>query len=675
MARPAGSLFDISQTFAGRPLFDGELSQELAAYERRAHSGSSAPAAHQHHSSGYGPSASAYDNSSAADRVFRPVSHSGRSASAPWHSAGVGGGHSGMVDGQALPPEIQRPAALQWLLDARTQSPSLQPMTRDSLPRAANDAAPLSHQPQPDAHRGYADAQGTVRTPRRATESPSASSRRRAAAAASGRRRQRRRDGSGVTIDQNSTILRTQYDSDSEAPARRNPHRANPDRNAGSGARDAAADDADVSRVRPPQQQRGSSSDDSGGGRNTRLAPTDAEGWTMRKLENMDDNIERALARRDITASRLHDIGQHPAGTRIDGGVQTDPPKAEAKSDRLSPTDPRLVDTMARRHASNLTPPVGYVLQPSDGKGYAVQATHDASPTPSAAADASLHPAGREGSLAWARSPDGERGVGGGPRETVASREAASRVHGTRDSFLSRLDQLQLANEELLVKTKALGGSDGLAHEQASKAERDAASRVIDRVGAANRNAPVAFAPPAGGYGSVLDGSRTGADPEARWRDAKVHNDLRKDHESTGVDVGASSAPALRQWATDVGAASSRKLTRSEVPRSAQRDPYSARKKWGAVSFAVPDGPDHGDAYDHIRQQLATDYRMSHSEAARNNNAQQQGSTNSGSGDGAASPAGGFSMPNYGFIEARNNDAPAEVVGNTAAALYHEPLA
>lgn len=178
-----------------------------------------------------------------------------------------------------------------------------------------------------------------------------------------------------------------------------------------------------------------------------------------------------------------------------------------------------------------------------------------------------------------------------------AGREAIRRITQRAASpLMERLDDIQLRNEELLVRNKALPAPGEPQPGDAGWRAR----RVVTRVAEAHRkpNPLAADVPrPLGGYGSVMDsppqnqyapmagGSAapsSGAQDEfspSRWQAAKFRNDIEDLHTSTRA--GQSD---LRKWANDLS-------TSPAVNKSALRmEPatYNARKKWGNVSFATP---------------------------------------------------------------------------------------
>lgn len=194
--------------------------------------------------------------------------------------------------------------------------------------------------------------------------------------------------------------------------------------------------------------------------------------------------------------------------------------------------------------------------------------------------------------------------------------ELAPAIFDTKAALMRQLDQMQLSNEEMLVKNKIVTSSS------ASDAFRNNSHRALDHVAAAQRShaAALAMPPPEGGYQSVShrlnqnDGDyqrADGASAESRWNNAAV--DAVLNH--AGIGAASSSVPSsilkdgigttpLRRWATDHSNLVPSTSHQSSLPKpriggvaaagshpnfvhapNATDTGYDARKKWSGVSF------------------------------------------------------------------------------------------
>lgn len=209
-----------------------------------------------------------------------------------------------------------------------------------------------------------------------------------------------------------------------------------------------------------------------------------------------------------------------------------------------------------------------------------------------------------------------------------------------KSALESRLDQLQLANEELLVRNRIIPtqpdqiGSNRPAAQRAvdptsvlgimdpkeqfalsPQSGRVPAERVIDstidHAAAAYRQQHQRIAAPVGGYGSVTDPNRGGPmqqqmnDEDAhRWQVAKARNEGEGMMYSTASGQGIYGGGAATQFRTqqdDSGILANASLR--TLPQGNQRDTYDARKKWANVSFATPGSKFQGTHMDAISRE------------------------------------------------------------------------
>jgi hypothetical protein len=245
---------------------------------------------------------------------------------------------------------------------------------------------------------------------------------------------------------------------------------------------------------------------------------------------------------------------------------------------------------------------------------------------------------------------------------------------------MRRLDQLQLGNEETMVahgivqsgwQREGVGNPYEDVMDIIGLPERDLDPQgVAMRLHVADANRQSADVPaPVGGYGSIAEGNRVlGTQQQQqlwqgdadRWRAAKAAN-------ATGLDgvmrslvgVNGMNTTALRHWAHENAANTEKRAVKSELPSGAsRRDPYSARRKWSSVSFAVPENAIDAEAVTRAaRARLELDYRVSHHEADRLRDAARVDAAGPREHDELRGPSQlppGFSAPSYGFIEGRN---------------------
>lgn len=175
------------------------------------------------------------------------------------------------------------------------------------------------------------------------------------------------------------------------------------------------------------------------------------------------------------------------------------------------------------------------------------------------------------------------------------------------DSILRKIDQMQLANEEMLVRNKVIrdplpssaGGAfsfnknTGLVAQDPEEAlTRAAISHVAAAYGdPASQEAALSRFRPVGGYGSVTDPNFRPSNSEGdRWASARHQNE--RHHLLT------TEAEPLRAWATNlptnylgslVDNGPSINVTKpSARGRPVNQYENSAKRKWGDVTFAVP---------------------------------------------------------------------------------------
>ena len=572
------SLEEVQKQFASRPLFDPDVSRQLDAMERRR---------------AYSPS------------PYAPRGSSGGTPNLNYSSgAGAVGTESKFgARGYVLPPEIPRPASLQLFLQGAGWGP-----TQQQAPQPTLGATPV---PIPSAllgpeHRSQQEsavpAEGLVHTPRAGADQ-----------GGTGRRRTPRR----------SWVRRHNVYEDEEEAARRGEslghHRHEDAHSTGDEMDDVSSSVAARSRMtrqRDTPKQRtpagSNTGDDDFNALNARSR--DDTHWEVAGNEvRVDSQIERAALRSRIQQERMKKQGKDVGKVGlVDGGVQTDEVedrRATSNGNTAGNSTPaRNSRSPERRTVESGTQPEGYLLTPqvpykparpdpnADKKREGVDKFETPPVLPSTeayvtAATTAPRPDDGNSALRPDQSLDAVRRFS----------SAASR------SLMERLDEIQLANEEVLVKNKALAGDRGQYEDEKSKG-------AIARVAEANRKPPAAAAHvpvPIGGYGSVADrpagqrpnqsstvsfsspsgqyssesaGRTVGGDDDAfspsRWQGAKLRNELEMLRKDT-----ASSAADLRKWSTDLPGSTG---INGRSSLRMESTPYNARKKWANVSFATP---------------------------------------------------------------------------------------
>ena len=588
------SLVDVKSQWAQRPMFSASLSRELDAYTARAQR----PAGPRSPSPVGGLRAGPPGGPPMQEGVYPASAFA--SPGHPWRGAGP----DQQPPQRQLPPQIPRPHALQLLLHGGP------PVEADA------DAAPPS---------------GLVETPRQAAHDERDTSRGRGQgqAASAGRARRRRRVGGGeLRVDTAGRVVQ-----DQPVPA------GFPQKSHTVQAIASSADEGDMTKGERTDGGQGIgdeivvSSDESTHSQK-RVNPVDAEGWMVRKLEVIDDQIERAASRRAIQEERLKASGVLPPGTKVSGESQTAGDFVDGA--RNAPNDGSVeVGTRGansspgrfglRKHAA-----VGKSLMVAPGTpGYRAPYDPMRSPPPRhfASTGVGASPPRKEPSLSWATTPPDNKARGADA--TAAGQEAAAvgqQALSMRAGLMNKLDELQLANEEELVKHGVLHAVSGpqapppgmpaLATNTAGDIARGRMAHAQAHVAAAHRRSERLLPGPIGGYGSVTEPGSAGVryDPETntlasspvrlgdysgsnvttthleddRWRRARTRMDQEKDFGGGGVNVAS-----LRMHASEIASASSRGIGhagQSGLPRAVHKESYSAKKKWGNVSFTLPDG-------------------------------------------------------------------------------------
>jgi hypothetical protein len=399
---------------------------------------------------------------------------------------------------------------------------------------------------------------------------------------------------------------------------------------------------------------------------------TAVEQVTADMLEDLDDftlneQIERAATRRRIQEERLGKLGLHPPGMVVVSEQQTNArdlrfePDSHGVPTNKNETDFSNVNELLARiaGASASHASTGTGSSPPKQRGSEGMARHTAhskaplvldamgyreytTPTEAAAGDTiwrrmlmeeknpQARPAGTPSAYSLAkqstagtqRSHAADIGPHGGHTRELAVSHNPSQVHSTqpelatsmfdtKTALMRQLDQMQLSNEEMLVKNKIVSLSS------ASDAFRNKSHRALDHVAAAQRSQAAALAMPApeGGYQSVTqrlnqssDARAPDATSDSRWSTAALDVTLNN------VGVGSGTVPSilkdgigttpLRRWATDHSNLVPSTTHQSTLPRpriggaagpgshpnfvhapNAVDSGYDARKKWSGVSF------------------------------------------------------------------------------------------
>ena len=574
------SLAEVRERFASVPLFGGVLGAELdaLALRRRAPPSSGYPniigVADVEAASSYPSAIAAHSVSQVSDAAATP------------RSGSLAIGQNRRV---TLPPTIQRPAALEALLRGESTL-QVDDAFADEVEQREAEIALAEQQPYEPAP--------AKSSSRHIVESPRSGARRR-------RRHQSRRyhevheervnaaapkrrsgsDGGDATVEQaggSETAQRTGTDATIEIPASETAKQAQAD-----ATRDALASEL-----------------------------TDPDRVMLWKLDWMDAHIDRADARQRLQQERLGIASTGRAESSFAAHVTSPSQTAgpflpnETLSEDAKLNRVRKIRGWAgdQRHPSNKTPPL--LLEPST-----VPYTVTIRPAETAEMSGG---GGSSTGLSWLpASPPGA-----GPVTSVLE---------TRDDLLDAIDRMQLKNEKLAIASggvplaNAGGRPRGAPSDPTSDLEEkvrnhrhlismgnetvnetvllpnapehfgiEATSHVAD---AHRKLPPEVPRPPIGGYGSVLDGGNSlpsGIPPHEldRWTRARVLNDM-DDMKMKGFnEASEGAADEIRRWAAHSLPHKMSSQGRSSItPSGILRNPYSARRKWGNVSFNT-DGSD-----------------------------------------------------------------------------------
>lgn len=349
-----------------------------------------------------------------------------------------------------------------------------------------------------------------------------------------------------------------------------------------------------------------------------------------RRIERIDDSLARAQMRSQLAQERLKNVVA--SGLVTDEGCQTDPNIAPLDTGVKRRTaaqqalmDPSAVDANSLGATSADGGGAG-----GGGGGVATSAAY--SDEAQMEAVRKMHAMRGAGLLLMPAvpyehfkyvPPDLSAHMQTGAMKMEAERKPGQAMVENKDLLKARLDQLQLANEELLVRTRVVptqpdvagsarvGSShpgqydptsvlapvDPRAQLALSPAGRAPPEHVhgsvVEHTAGAYRMPHQNVAPPAGGYGSVMDpASQRAAEQhrseEQRWAMAKARNEA-EGVTLTSRDTGPMGASALAQLRTsqDDTALLTNAALRT-LPQGNMRDNYDARRKWDNVSFQVP---------------------------------------------------------------------------------------
>ena len=359
----------------------------------------------------------------------------------------------------------------------------------------------------------------------------------------------------------------------------------------------------------------------------------------------MNVQIERAAARRAIQKARLTKIGVKPPGERVDGGAQTEdsqfsgfsksvpgaimipmPSVQAAKIHVVVPeaNQPKMLNVPKVHHPSNKTPPTSLLLHPATPYQYTVPVASVLRPPTSTTVwqqlmndEDSPKKDGKQGPnkvlQQWwggsnptstpAQDVPLRQPESNGSRTLIAHNDVAATTNlfSTKKSLLDQLDQMQLANEEMLVRNKLLNTTTANLARDVPVAEKimeeQQTLQALHHVASVHKLPPQGIiSAPLGGYGSILDGpanNNGGLDipmmsmPQQRWQVAHQRN----------VDVGqlASQWEPIRKWSTELPPPPSYDRLSTIRPSSHKSSlkllndgEYNAKRKWTNVSFSVP---------------------------------------------------------------------------------------
>lgn len=367
-----------------------------------------------------------------------------------------------------------------------------------------------------------------------------------------------------------------------------------------------------------------------------------------RRMERIDDGLARATMRQQIAQERLKNVVA--SGLVAEGGAQTD-------------TSMMPLDTGAKPRSHLLVDPSAVDPESIGGPAAGRGGLNDDEAEMEAAAKMQrmrkagllLMPAVPYEHFKYV-APEISSSMMTRREQDERARKNPGEAKGEAKSALeSRLDQLQLANEELLVRNRIVPtqpdqfgsnrpGTDRnidptsvLAHvdpkEQLMFSPNSArvpnpriAESTVDHAAMAHRLQHQNIAAPAGGYGSVLDPrsqqqaqALQASEEERRWAVAKARNEAEGMTYSAsgggGGMLGASATAQLRTQQDDSGLLANAALR--TLPSGNQRDPYDARKKWAGVSFATPGSKFQGTHMDAISKESRELYGLDHQQQSQ----------------------------------------------------------
>lgn len=342
-----------------------------------------------------------------------------------------------------------------------------------------------------------------------------------------------------------------------------------------------------------------------------------------RRMERIDDGLARAAMRQQLAQERLKNVVA--SGLVAEGGSQTDTNLAPLDTG-AKPRSTLLMDPSALDPAS-----VGGSSRMKNGGGGALGNAEQSEQDMEAVAKMNLMkksglllmPAVPYEHFKYVAPAASNSLMTKREQEEKARRNPGQAKSEAKDALRDRLDQLELAHEELLVRNRIVptqpdqygsyrphtdqnvDPTSVLAHidpklqlagsPESLRAPRpDTLDRTVDHTAAAYRLQHQRIAGPAGGYGSVLDprsqmSTETAAEEARRWALAKARNEaegMSFTTTGTGGPLGASATAQLRTQQDDTGLLANAALR--TLPSGNQRDAYDARKKWAGVSFENP---------------------------------------------------------------------------------------
>jgi hypothetical protein len=373
----------------------------------------------------------------------------------------------------------------------------------------------------------------------------------------------------------------------------------------------------------------------------TSKGPRSTEVQLMRRrLERIDDGLARAAMRQQLAHERLRNVVA--SGLVSEGGVQTDGslmPVDTGARPRNALLDPSHVDVASLGGASGNGNGGGMGLANADEKDLEIAARMRMMQNssmllmPAVPYEHFKHVA--VDPLAVRREREAAAAAANGEGGSAGARA------GARSALETRLDQLQLANEEVLVRnrivptqpdqmgsarpaaeapvdaTSVLGSVNPRETYARTPGSRAApahlASATVEHLAAAYRQPHPNVGAPAGGYGSVLDGPRTTEDASeaARWARARALNDheqLSMTQFGAGAMTGAGATAQMRSQQDDSALVANGALR--TLPPGSVKDNYDARKKWANVSFETPGSTFRGVAVSAIDSEARALYGL-----------------------------------------------------------------